>query len=344
MTPIAPHISAFLRERLPFERRASQHTCDGYAYAFRLLFEFAARRLHIAPSQLQLEHIDAPLVLGFLEDLEATRGNSPRSRNARLAAIRSFFRFVEHRVPGALDQIRRIRAIPYKKCDGRLVPFLTRIEMQALLDAPDPRTRSGARDRAMLHVALAGGLRVSELVGLRLEDVSLQPRLTIVVHGKGRKERALPLWKETGVALRAWLSLRGSSPSPEVFLNARGGPMTRAGFEYVLDKHLAIAVRRCPSLDKKRVSPHVLRHTCAMLTLQATHDIRTVALWLGHASVDTTEIYVRADPSEKLDALDAVVPPMLSKGRFRPADRLMELLRPRSRPGHADTQPGGRPR
>lgn len=336
MTPIAPHISAFLRERLPLERRASQHTCDSYAYAFQLLFAFAARRLRIAPSELQLDHIDAPLVLGFLEDLEIKRGNGARSRNARLAAVRSFFRFVEHRVPGALEQVRRICAIPYKKCDERLVPYLTRAEMQALVDAPDPRTRSGVRDRAMIHVALAGGLRVSELIGLRLEDVSLQPRPTIVVHGKGRKQRALPLWKETGVAIRAWLALRGTAATPEVFLNARGGPMTRAGFEYVLEKHVENAVRGCPSLKKKRVSPHVLRHTCAMLTLQATGDIRTVALWLGHASMETAEIYVRADPSEKLGALDAVVPPMLRKGRFRPPDRLMELLRPKSGPLYAE--------
>src|SRR5262249_24127189 len=154
-----------------------------------------------------------------------------------------------------------------------LLSYLSRDEMQALLDAPDPQTKSGMRDRAMLHVALAGGLRVSELIGLRLENVALMPRPTIVVTGKGRKERALPLWKETGTALRAWLAIRGSASTPEVFINSRGGPMSRAGFEYVLDKHLQTALLRCPSLAKKRVSPHVLRHTCAMIVLQGTRDL-----------------------------------------------------------------------
>lgn len=331
MTPIAPHIAAFLLERLPVERRASEHTCDSYAYAFQLLFGYASRELGVAPSELHVEQIDTPLVLAFLGDLETSRGNGPRTRNARLSAIRSFFRFLEHRLPSALEQIRRIRAIPMKRCDSRLILHLSRDEAQAILDAPDPQTRYGVRDRAMLHVALAGGLRVSELLGIRLDDVSLQPRPTIVVRGKGRKERALPLWKDTGVALRAWLALRGDAAAPEVFLNARRDPMTRAGFEYILRKHVTTAQTRCPSLAKKRVSPHVLRHTCAMMTLQATGDLRRVALWLGHANTQTAEVYTRIDPTEKLDALDSVTPPSLRRGNFRPPDKLLDLLRP-SRP------------
>ncbi len=335
MTPIAPHVTAFLRERLPFERRASSHTCDSYAYAFQLLFTFASQRLNTTPSQLQLEQLDAPLVLAFLEHLETQRRNSPSSRNVRLAAIKSFMRFVEHRVPSALEQIRRILAIPAKKTDSRLVGYLTRDEMQAVLDAPSPTTRLGIRDRAMIHVAFAAGLRVSELVGLCFDDVTLQPQPSIRIHGKGRRERALPLWKETTSAVRAWIAVRGDASAPELFLNARGEPMTRSGFEYILGKHVSTASSTQPSLRSKRVSPHVLRHTCAMVALQATRDVPKVSLWLGHSSLQTTEIYTRADPTDKLEAIEAVAAPALSKGSFRPPDKLIAMLRarPKSRPG-----------
>lgn len=200
--------------------------------------------------------------------------------------------------------------------------------MQAVLDAPDPRTRDGVRDRAMLHIAFAAGLRVSELVGLRVDDVTLRPQAAIHVIGKGRRERTLPLWKATAKALRAWLALRGVATCPELFLNARGSPLTRDGFEYILAKHVAVAAASMPSIKRKRVSPHVLRHSCAMHTLEATRDIRKVALWLGHASVQTTEIYVRADPTEKLEAIDAVLPPTLRRGRFRAPDKLLASLHP----------------
>lgn len=328
MTPIAPHIAAFLRERLPVERGVSEHTLDTYAYAFRLFFEFASQRRKTAPCALHLEDLDAPLVLAFLEHLEKVRGNTPATRNARLAAIKSFMRFVEHRVPSALEQIRRVLAIPTKKTDTRLVPHLSIEEMKAVLDAPDPRTRYGTRDRAMLYLCFVAGLRVSELVGLRLEEITLQPSPSIHIRGKGRRERALPLTRDAARALRSWLALRGNADVPEVFLNARGEPMSRSGFEYVLRKHVQHAWARCPSLARKRVSPHVLRHTCAMVTLQATGDLRKVSLWLGHASMQTTEMYTRADPSEKLDAMATVVPLALRRGRFRPPDRLMALLKP----------------
>lgn len=328
MTPLAPHLTAFLRDRLPQERGASPHTCDAYAYAFQLLLAFAAMRLRTRPSALALEQLDVPLVLAFLADLESTRGNSARTRNARLAAIRSFARFVEYRVPSCMQQVHGLLAIPSKRTDEKLVAYLTRDEMQAVLDAPDPRSRDGVRDRAMLHVAFAAGLRVSELVGLGLDDVVLQPQPAIHVRGKGRRERTLPLWKATTKALRAWLVLRGAAACPDLFLNARGGPLTRDGFEYVLAKHVAVAAASAPSIKKKRVSPHVLRHSCAMHTLEATHDIRKVALWLGHASAQTTEIYVRADPTEKLEAIDAVLPPTLRRGRFRAPDKLLASLHP----------------
>ena len=330
MTAIAPHITAFFQERLTLERRASIHTCDSYAYAFQLLLTYASKRLNLAPSRLQFEQIDAPLVVSFLNDLESTRSNGASSRNVRLAAIKSFMHFMEYRLPAALEQIRRILAIPMKKTDTRLVRHLSTEEVQALLDAPKPTDWSGIRDRAMLHLCFAGGLRVSELTGLRLEDLSLHPHASILIHGKGRKERCLPLWKETASALRAWLTVRGTVQIPELFVNARREAMTRSGFEYILEKYVNVAKKRCPSLKTKRVSPHVLRHSCALTILEATKDLRKVSLWLGHANMQTTEIYTRADPSVKREALDAVTAPKLKSGRFRATDKLIASLTTRS--------------
>jgi integrase/recombinase XerD len=329
MSSIAPHIEAFLREHLVRHRGASPHTCDSYAYTFQSLFEFASRKLKITPSDLKLEQLNASLISAFLEDLESTRHNSAETRNIRLAAIRSFFRFLQHRDPAALEQVRRVLAIPFKKTDTRLVPYLVQEEMQALLDAPDPSTRKGVRDRAMLHLAVCAGLRVSELTGLRMDEVAPQSA-SIRVRGKGRRERALPLWKTTATALRAWLAIRGSIAAPEVFVNAQGEPLSRWGVAYVLGRHTETATRKCSTLRGKQVSPHVLRHTCAMVVLQATQDIRKVSLWLGHSNLTTTEVYVRADPTEKLEALEAIVPPSLRKGKFRPPDKLLALLKAKS--------------
>jgi integrase/recombinase XerD len=329
MNLIAPHIEAFLREHLGRHRGVSQHTCDSYASSFQLLFEFAAKKLKVAPSALTLEQLNAELISAFLENLEDVRRNSPETRNIRLAAIRSFFRFLEHRQPTSLEQTRRVLAIPYKKTNIRLLPYLGQEEVQALLDGPNPTTREGIRDRAMLHLAVSGGLRVSELTGLRTEDVELSS-MSILVHGKGRRERALPLWKSTATALRAWLVVRGKVPTPELFVNARGQPMSRWGFAYVLQHHAKTASHKCPSLSKKRISPHALRRTCAMIVLQATRDIRKVSLWLGHSNLSTTEVYTRADPTEKLEAIEAIVPPHLRKGSFRPPDKLIALLKTKS--------------
>src|SRR5947209_3692402 len=241
MTAIAPHLTAFFEQRLPIERGASAHTRDSYAYAFKLLLTYASKRHKVAPSQLALEQLDASLVIDFLNDLETTRRNGPSSRNARLAAIKSFMHFVEYRVPSALEQIRRILAIPLKKTESRLVRHLTREEMQAILDAPDPTTWKGVRDRAMLHVGYTGGLRVSELIGLRLANLTLQPQANLLIHGKGRRERCLPLWKTTTTALRAWLAVRGNVRVPELFVNARGEALTRSGVEYLLRQYVATA-------------------------------------------------------------------------------------------------------
>jgi integrase/recombinase XerD len=330
MTALAPHVSAFFRERLTLERRASANTCDSYAYAFKLLLEYASKRLKVVPSRLELEQIDAPLIVGFLNDLEKTRSNRPSSRNVRLAAIKSFMHFIQYRVPSALEQVQRVLAIPTKKTDTRLVRHLTALEIQTLLDAPRPVDWAGIRDRAMLHLTFAAGLRVSELVSLRLEDLTLHPQASILVHGKGRKERCLPLWKQTAAALRAWLAVREAGPAPELFVNARREPMTRAGFEYILEKHVRRAIQSCPSLATKRISPHVLRHSCALNVLEATKDLRKVSLWLGHANMQTTEMYTRADPSIKLEALNAVTAPKLRSGRFRASDKLIASLTSRS--------------
>ena len=326
MTPIAPHITAYLRERLPQQQGASPHTCDSYAHTFSLLFEFAAARFKVTPSKLLLEQIDSKLVMDFLAHLESSRNNSAQTRNVRLAAIKSFMRFVEHRVPALLEQSLRILAIPSKKTDTTLINYLCLEEMQAILNVPDVKTRAGIRDRAMLHITFAAGLRVSELTGLLLTDVTLQPTPVIRVMGKGRKKRALPLLKQAATDLRAWLSVRGDPLTPELFVNARGEAMTRAGFAYLLSQHVQAAAEHCPSLRSKRISPHVLRHTCAMVLFQATGDLRKVSLWLGHAQMQTTEVYLRADPLEKIEIIEGITPLRLKRGRFTVPDKLIESL------------------
>ena len=326
MTPVAPLITRFLREHMPIERGYSPHTCGTYAHAFRLLFIFASKRLGIRPSQLCIEQIDAALILDFLAHIEDQRGNSAATRNGRLAAIKAFFHYVEFGVPSALAQVRQIHAIPAKRHDQTLIRHVTMDEVRAIIDAPDITTRLGIRDRAMLHLCFAGGLRVSELVGLPLENLSLQRMPSIRVLGKGRRERCLPLWKATTADLRAWLAVRGRVLVPELFVNAQGDAMTRAGFEYILDKHARTAAKKCTALNGRSVSPHQLRHGCAITMLQATRDIRKVALWLGHADIRTTEIYLRMDPSAKLEAMEAVLPLGLRRGRFKAPDALLASL------------------
>lgn len=332
MTTLASHLSNFLREYLPRDRSASTHTCETYAYTLMLLLRFTAERLTVKPSQIELAQIDARLVLEFLTHIEVRRGNTPRTRNARLAAIKSFFRYLEYREPKCLDQSRQIHGIPKKKTDEALVAYLNREEIQALLDAPDTSSALGLRDRAMLHLAYACGLRVAELVSLRLDQLDSRTPPSIRVMGKGRRERVLPLWKETATAVNAWLKVRQATGSSELFLNAGGRAMTRAGFEYILDKHVGKAQKKQSSIGKKRVTPHVLRHSCAMHILQATSDVRKVSLWLGHASIQSTEIYLRADPTEKLDALGMGIPPTLKRGTFQVPDKLMAMFKEVAQP------------
>ncbi len=270
MTPIAPLITAFLREHMPIERGYSPHTCETYARAFRLLFVFAGEHLGQRPSQLCLEQIDAALVLNFLAHIEQQRHNDAATRNSRLAAIKAFMRYVEFRVPSALEQIRQIHAIPTKRHDQALVRHLTIGEVRAIIDAPDLMTRLGIRNRAMLHLCFACGLRVSELVELPLAQVSLHRTPSIRVFGKGRKERSLPLWKDTATDLRGWLAVRGPMRIPERFVNAEGAAITRAGFEYILDKHTRTAAKVCPCLVGRTISPHQLRHYLPLPTMSGS--------------------------------------------------------------------------
>ena len=327
MTELAPQLATFLQDHLPRHKGASRHTIESYALCYRLLAIFAAERHGVRPCRLEIEHLDIPTVLGFLDHLESNRGNAVRTRNVRLAAIKSFYKFLEFREPACLDLARRVHAIPQKKGDVPLIGYLDRKELQALLDAPDPHTLSGIRDRAMLRLAYNAGLRVSELVGLGTGDL-MRPGLNEVhVVGKGRRERILPLWKETRCALRDWLAIRPPVADQHLFLNAQKTGMSRRGFAKRLALHAETAAVVVPSIASRKVSPHVLRHSCAIHTLEATGDVRKVSLWLGHSSLQTTEMYLRMDPVEKLSTLAAWLPPTLRKGSFAGVhDQLLAML------------------
>ena len=327
MTDLAPYISMFLQKHLPRDRNVSRHTIASYAYTFELLLDFAADRLGIWPSEMAIEQITVELVLDFLDRLENERQNTVRTRNLRLAAIKSFFRYLELKAPACLHLAQQVHAIPIKRFDQAVVDYLERDELQAVLDAPDPKTVSGIRDRAMLHLTYAAGLRVSELIGLKCKD--LAPDIGWVhVMGKGRRDRKLPVRKETRSLLETWLAVRPDRISDHLFLNARGRAMTRHGFAHRLAIHVAAAKEIVPSIAEKRVTPHVIRHSCAIHTLEVVRDTRKVSLWLGHASVQSTEIYLRAEPIQKLEMLDEMVPPHIRKGRFNDVpDHLIAMFR-----------------
>jgi site-specific recombinase XerD len=327
MTPLAPLVTTFFRRNLTADKGVSKNTLASYSYTFKFLCRYVSGRLGKTPSDLSLEDLDAGMIRDFLEHRERDCRNTPRTRNLRLTAIRSFMKYVEYEVPSALEQVRRVRAISNKRTQERLVNHLTREEMKAVLDAPDPSTRHGVRDQAMLYLGFGAGLRASEIVGLRLDEIELDgPYPSIVVRGKGRRQRRLPLWKEASRALRAWLTVRAPALTPEVFLNDRSEALSTSGLSYIVKKHVRAAQSHCPSLSKKHVSPHVMRHTCAMTSLQATRDIRKVALWLGHSSLKSTEIYLRADPTEKLEAIEQALPPELRRGVFQVEDKLIAWL------------------
>lgn len=323
---LAGHIEAFFTERLVRDRHASPHTVAAYRDAFKLLLRFVARELGRELARLGVADLDAPLIARFLEHLEGERRNSIRSRNARLAAIHSFFRFLALRDPrhGAIAQ--RVLAIPPKRTSRGLIDFLAESEVQALLASPDLSTWGGRRDRALLCLAIETGLRVSELTGLRVEDVVLGRPPSVRCRGKGRKERTTPLRRVAVRVLRDWLRERGGSSTDPLFPNARGDSLSRDGVAYVLMRHVSTASSACPSLRRKRISPHVLRHTTAMTLLDHGVDRSVIALWLGHESVESTEAYLHADLKLKQRALDRTVPRQLQGVRYRPPERLLAFL------------------
>jgi integrase/recombinase XerD len=324
---LAGLLEAFFTDRLMRQRQASPNTITSYRDTFRQLLSFAHARLRKAPSSMSLEDLEAPLVGAFLDHAEKERGLSARSRNVRLAAIRSFFRYVALQEPRQSAMVQRVLAMPNKKFEKRQVGFLTRAEVKALLAAPDRTTWSGRRDHALLLVAVQTGLRCSELTGLRVEDVVLGSGAHVRCQGKGRKERCTPLRRETVAVLRNWLRERAGQPSDPAFPSARGVRLSVDGIEYVVKKHVATARVHCVSLQQKRTSPHSLRHTLAMELLQSGVDRSVIALWLGHESPETTQIYLDADLALKEKALARTAPVGTRKGRYRPQDRLLAFLK-----------------
>jgi site-specific recombinase XerD len=323
----APLLEGFFTQRLMRQRRASAHTIASYRDTFRLLLRFVQQRLRKAPSALMLDDIDAPLVVAFLDDLEAKRGITARTRNLRLTAIHSFFRYVAFEAPAHAAQTQRVLAIPAKRFTRTLVPFLSRPEVDALLAAPDLRTWSGRRDHALILLAVQTRLRLSELTGLVPDDLQLGAGAHVRVIGKGRKERCTPLSKSTRAVLTAWSREPPKVTGQPVFPNAQGGRLSAHGVQYLLAKHVATAATTCPSLKRKRVSPHVLRHTTAMDLLQEGVDRSVIALWLGHESIETTQMYLDADLDLKQRVLDRTTPPTGRPGRYRPDDKLLAFLK-----------------
>ncbi len=328
MSTLAPMLEAFFTDRLQHQRHASPHTIAAYRDTFRLLLAFAMDDIRKAPSDLTLTDLDAAFIVRFLTHLEKKRGNAVSTRNARLAAVHSFFRYLAFREPAHAALVQRVLAIPNKRTHKKLVPFLTRAEFEAMLAAPDQMTSLGRRDYALLLLAIQTGLRVSEITALTLEDVRLERGAAHVrCHGKGRKERITPLTAQTVKALRAYLRDRKETPATSpLFLSRRRGPMSRDAIEHLVEVHRLRAVKTCPSLADKNLSPHVLRHTSAMLLLHAGTDRSTIALWLGHESVETTEIYLHADLAMKERAIEKTAPPRTRLARYRPPDALMSFL------------------
>jgi site-specific recombinase XerD len=324
--PLAGLLERFFTQRLLQQRQASPHTVRSYRDTFRLLLRFAHRHLHTPPARLAFTAIDAPLIAAFLDDLEQQRQITARSRNLRLTAIRSFFHYAAYEEPAHAAQIARVLAIPEKRFTRRLVTFLTRPEIAALLRAPDPRTWFGRRDHALLLLAVQTGLRVSEVTGLQRAEVTLGVGAHVRCVGKGRKERCTPLTKPTAAVLTAWLREPARRGTPTVFPTAQGGRLSRDSVADLLAKHVARAAQECPSLRSKRVTPHSLRHTMAMGLLQAGVDRAVIALWLGHESVETTQIYLEANLAVKEAILAKTTPIDAKPGRYHADDALLAFL------------------
>src|ERR1700755_3374511 len=319
-------LECFFTQRLMQQRQASAHTISSYRDTFRQFLKFAEKRLHKPPSRLSFGEVDAPLVAAFLDDLEKRRGVSVRSRNLRLTAIHSFFRYTAFEAPAHSAQIQRVLAIPSKRFTRTLVEFLTRSEVDALLAAPDQHLWSGRRDHAFILVAVQTGLRLSEMTGLKCADLIVGAGAHLRVIGKGRKERCTPLAQSTLAVVNAWLREPQRGEGDVLFPSAQGERLSVHGVQYLLTKHRTTASKVCPSLKEKRVTVHRLRHTMAMDLLQAGVDRSVIALWLGHESVETTQIYLEATLAMKERALAKTIPYSGKSSRFRPDDNLLEFL------------------
>jgi integrase/recombinase XerD len=326
MTAIAVTVQAFFTERLIQQRQASPHTIAAYRDVVRMLLTFTAQRTTTPCHRLEFTDVDAPTVAAFLDHLEHARGNSVRTRNARLAAIHSLFAFAALRHPEHAADISRVLAIPTKRGDHTLVTYLTDTEVHALLAAPDRTTRTGRRDHAILCLAIQTGLRASELTSLTCRDVHLGAGAHVSCRGKGRKNRATPLTANTITVLRAWITEHAGQPNDPLFTTTRGGPLSLDALAQRVAVHAAAAVSSCPSLASKKVTPHVLRHTAAMRLLHAGVDTTVIALWLGHVDVTTTQIYIDADLALKQQALDRTTPTATTPGRYHPPDSLIAFL------------------
>jgi site-specific recombinase XerD len=319
-------LQSFFTDHLLRQRQASPHTVAGYRDSFRLLLKFAQERLYKSPSQLRIEDLDAPSIVLFLDDLESTRKNSARTRNARLGAIHSFFRYVALEEPAYALHCQRILAVPNKCHVRRPIEFLNREEMDALLAVPNRSTWIGRRDRTLLLVAVQTGLRVSELTGLNCQDLVLGTGAHVRCLGKGRKQRCTPLRPEAAKMVAAWLRERHGQPEDPVFPSIRGGRLSRDAIECLVTKYTHLAARTCPSLKRKRVSPHICRHGTAMDLLQHGVDRSVIALWLGHESPETTQMYLHADMRLKEKALSHTDPLGVKPNRYRPHDKLLAFL------------------
>jgi integrase/recombinase XerD len=326
MTLLAPTLEAFFTERLMTQRQASPHTISGYRDTMRLLLCFATEQTGKPPSRLEVSDLDVRLISAFLDHLENERHNTASTRNVRLAAIRSLFRYAALRHPEHADVIARVLALPAKRFDRALINFLTTDEVKALLAAPDRATPIGRRDHALILTAIQTGLRVSELTGLRCQDVRLGTISYLFTKGKNRKERTVPLTTQTVKVLTLWLKERAGEPKDPLFPSNRDGPLSRDAVEWLINKHTTTAADRCPSLHTKRVTAHVLRHTTAMTLLQSDISTSVIALWLGHEQETTTRGYLHGDLRLKQRALNRTAPPETRPGRYRATDSLIAFL------------------
>jgi integrase/recombinase XerD len=327
MTLLAPTLETFFTERLMTQRQASPHTVAGYRDTMRLLLAFASEQTGKRPSKLDVADLDVRLISAFLDHLERKRGNSASTRNARLAAIRSLFRYAAFKHPEHASVIERVLALPAKRFDRALVTYLTKEEVDALLAAPDRSTWTGRRDHALLLTGIQTGLRVSELTGLRCEDIHNGGEIAYLhCVGKNRKERTVPLIPRTTKTLTVWLKERHGMPEDPLFPTVRGGRLSRDAVEWLIAKHARTATEHCPTLRSKRITAHVLRHTTAMTLLQSDISTTVIALWLGHEQESTTRGYLHGDLRLKQQAIDRTAPPGTRPGRYRATDSLLAFL------------------